>query len=329
MPKVMLAGSEGELFLHQNTLSSFGEDEKRRGSMLLGVGDQPYREVPELVTTTWFHIRFALTNSEGAGNYTSHLPFITIKGRTSAGQDEATIFDMIPTGRMDDTNYIRTRHGGGTTGPTYPNDTGKFQTYDIKITNNGSSTEIVVFRNEVKRSTKTVSTGYFASSLTLQPQNEDEGYAGVYFQDIIVTDDLSTVGMELATLAPAALGSYDEFSNDYTAIDDRGYDQNTVMTASAVGDRESWFYAEPEFTLGDKVIYGIAMTLVAQTDLTGTVSDFNPFLRISATNYNGGAVGAESDAPGSFLTIWTQNPNTSAPWTRDDITGLEAGVRAV
>ena len=144
---------------------------------------------------------------------------------------------------------------------------------------------------------------------------------------MIVTDALPTVGMELATLVPSAVGNYAQFTNNYTNIDDLGYNQSTVISASATNLRESWIFSTPTFTLGNKVIYGVVTNTVGQTDVANTVSDFRPFLRIGGTDYNAAApLGANNIAPDSYVTTFTTNPATGQPWLQSQLTGLEAGL---
>lgn len=328
MPGILLCGSEGEQFLYENELRLDGADDKRRGSVLLGLGQQMFRQFAAPVADFWFHIRFNVDlrpTTSAAGRdcvvISSGLTTLARLTATEVGTGAAQVlfrFDV-----------------GGVNGPTFPHAPGDYVNYDIRVQVSGNTVTASLYRDEVLRHTQTVvgsTPGQFNPADRVLVQSHFANTVGngrIWVQDVIVTDAIPTVGMELATLVPSALGSYDDFSNDYTAIDDFGYNQSSTITSTVAGDRESWFYADPEFDLGDKVIYGLAIVTVAQTDLGGVIDDFNSFVRIAATNYDQPNIGANNIAPNAYVTVLTENPSTSQPWKQIDFVGLEAGIRSV
>ena len=318
MPGILLCGAEGEQFLFENTLTTTGADDKRRGSVAVPNGSQMFRQFSTGYADFWVHARMALP-TPGPNQHT--LAVLTIfNGSTVLARITAVSGSNSPT--------VQLRFDGQDVGPTFPADDLEFVNYDIRIVVAAGNTTVSFYRNEVLRRTVTYASALLPDAVLFQHASPTSG-GTLYVQDVIVTDALPTVGMELATLVPSAVGSYDDFTNDYTAIDDFGYDQSTTISTTALGDRESWFFSDPEFNLGDKVVYGIAMTTVAQTDLAGTVDDFEPFLRIGATNYAADELGANNIAPNAYTSVWKLNPATAAPWTVAEITGLDAGRHAV
>lgn len=318
MPSILMCGAEGEQALFENTLSLLGADDKRRGSVLLGAGQQMARTFDTPVADMWVHVRFAQQASA-----LNALPIDIVRvlsGTTSVAR-------ITNTGFNGDLSYVRF-DVGGTTGPVFPQAPDEFINYDIRLQSSGGTITVSFYRNEVLRHRTTV-VASAPDGILIQYRDNKGGYEKVYVQDVIVTNALPTVGMELAVLVPSAVGTYDDFSNDYTAIDDFGYDQSSVISTTAINNRESWFFADPEFNLGDKVIYGVAITSVAQTDLLGAVSDFRPFLRIGAANYTAAAIGANNIAPNAYVSVFQLNPATGAPWQKAELVGLEAGIVSV
>lgn len=318
MPEILLCGSEGEQFLFENVLSPFGADDKRRGSVVLDAGDQMYRQFSSGYADFWFHIRMAV-NASHAGGVNRNIVEI------SSG---TTILAALRAVTPNTADVASIRYDGIAAGPIFPSAENQFYNYDIRIQVSGGNTTVSFYRNEVLRHRVTYASALLPNSVLIQYQGE-YGNSEVWVQDVIITDAIPTVGMELATMAPSAVGGYDDFTNDYTAIDDAGYDASTTISSTTPGDRESWFFADPEFNLGNKVIYGVAITTVAQTDLASLVDDFEPFLRLNAINYAGAALGANNIAPNAYTTVWTANPATAAPWDVVELTGLEAGIRAI
>lgn len=334
MPEILLCGAEGEQFLFENDLTPDGADDKRRGSVQVLNGQQMFRQFDHGYNDFWVHFRVAPFQTVNVNFDTGNL--MEIRSGTKA---ICRVFSE-PSGNS--TPYFRfdtsTSDGGGfDIGASLPHALNEFINYDIRVqVTTGSSANdtltVSFYRNEVLRHRQTyVDAGGWdlPDAVLFQSRVNDPTEDDTRYQDIIVTDALPTVGMEIATLVPSAVGSYSDFNNDYTAIDDLGYDQSSVVSTTTINDRESWFFADPEFNLGDKVIYGVAITMIAQTDLAGAINDFEPFVRIGAVNYAEAAVGANNVAPNAYTSVFTENPSTSAPWQQEELVGLESGVRAV
>lgn len=336
MPAILLCGAEGEQFLYTNTLDPHGADDKRRGSVLLEAGDQMFRQFSQGYADFWVHWRCTPTDTSTSAN-SGDGELMSI---ASGGTKLARIYSFSsPEFSDNETIYFRldaaTSSAGNTDqGISVPHRRDTFVNYDIRIrvytvTVANDTMRVDFYRNEVLRRsvTYTDSDGFpLPDSVTFNARTVFGGEDDMKYQDTVVTDALPTVGMEVATLIPSAVGNYSEFTNDYTAIDDSGYDQSTTISTTAAAQRESWFFADPEFNLGDKVIYGVAITTVAQLDLGEVISDFQPFVRIGGINYDQAGIGANNVAPNAYVTLIRENPATSAPWTQAELIGLESGV---
>jgi len=331
MPEILMVGAEGEQALFENALTPVGADDKRRGSVWLTAGQQMYRQFSATYANMWVHARFAVGDGAPPSGYSSFpSPIIEV------GNSVCTLARIRNVDESGTTMLIAFDVAADPAGSSYtssasiPHPQDEFINYDINVVTSGTDMTVRFYRNEVLRNTVTV-VGAFgqADRVLMQSMDTVIDWSNVWYQDVIVTDSLPTVGMELATLVPSAVGSYSDFLNDYTAVDDAGYDQSSVISTTTPGDRESWFFADPEFDLGDKVIYGVAITTVAQTDIAGTITDFEPFTRIGAVNYPSTVIGADNVAPNAYVSVFTQNPSTAAPWQQAELVGLEAGIRAV
>lgn len=333
---LLVTGAEGEWALFNNTLSLVGADDKRRGSVHLTTGDEMFKAFPG-TRDMWFHVRIAGENI----NSNSSSPRNYFKIRNSSNVLLAGLTEVITSfsGTWPTAFQYGTSNAGGvaTDAQSFDADNQAFFDYDIRIQittgSNPDDTMTVTFyrAGQLRLTQVTVdASGWdLPDNVLFESKNTNGNYDDTYVQDFIVSDSVPTVGMELAVLIPSAVGNYSDFANDYTNIDDNGYDASTVISTSTVTDRESWVFSTPTFDLGDKVIYAVVLDTVAQTDLGAIIADFQPFLRISATDYAGTNLGANNIAPDSYVTIYTQNPDTSQPWQQADLTGLEAGMLAV
>lgn len=333
---LLVCGAEGEWALFENTLSTVGADDKRRGSVFLTTGDQMFKAFSG-TRDMWFHMRVAGRNI----SYNGDNPRTILDIRNAANEPIAgitAVFTQFSSTWRSAFYWANSSGGSTTTGSeTFEAENEAFFDYDIHIsittdTDPDDTMTIRFYRaGQLRQTQVTVDSGGWSlpDNVRVRAKSWTTSYDDTYVQDFIVTDVTPTVGMELAVLVPSAVGNYNGFDNDYTNVDDNGYDASSVISTATAGVRESWVFATPTFDLGDKVIYAVVLDTVAQTDLANVISDFQPFIRISATDYAGTNLGANAVAPDSYLTIYTQNPTTSNPWQQAELTGLEAGILAV
>ena len=337
MPELLVCGAEGEWALFENTLSATGADDKRRGSVDLTLGDTMFKAFTG-TADTWVHVRLSgrNTSSGSTGTLQRIIEIRNASNQLIAGVKCAT----VPSGGVFSVNFVWADSDGGSEvagSERFSSATTDFVEYDIRIqrstvTDANDTLTLSFYRNSQLRLTQVVTDAggwSLPGQLQLSYAASDADYDQVLVQDVVVSDAVPTVGMELAVLVPGAVGNYSAFTNNYTNIDDEGYDASTGISTASTGNFESWIFQTPTFDLGDKVIYAVVLDTVAQLDLAGVVGDFEPLLRIAATDYSAAAIGANNVAPDSYLSIWTQNPATTAPWVEADLTALEAGVESV
>lgn len=346
MPSILYAASEGEIFLFQKELaltsfvpnsgSPVWADDKRRGAVNVRNGDQMRRSFTP-TKNTWVRIRAAHQGAGGAlwpvGTfaeiYAGGSRVFFLQRTTTYGPMEYRAFfggmdNPDPPEGLTPTEIL--------TFPPYV-----FGTHDINIAITTTTTlddtlTTRYYRNEILIGSRVVmNPGGWPSPdlLILGPTGGSQSASNVYYQDVIITDSISTVGLELVTLVPNAQGAFSAMTNDFNSINEAGYNGNNFLIATATPQSESWTQSVPEFVLGDKSIYAVVFTNVVQLGPAGIVDDFRPFLRIAATNYNAAILSANADAPEAYTTSWVQNPATLQPWTREDIVGLEAGITAI
>ena len=335
---ILVCGSEGEWSLFSNSLSAVGADTKRRGSVFMTFGNQMFKAWTG-TNDIWVHARFAGTDQDS--NTFAGKPFLRIAD--AAGQDMVQLnpsnIEFVSFWNLQIQTATSSGGGFATNPETFSAQAQEFVDWDIRIristgSNPDDTMTVDVYRNgQFRFSNVTIdATGWGLPSqirLSEKDLSVSRNHEEMWYQDIVVTDSLPTVGMELAVLVPSAVGVHSDFTNDYTNIDDDGYDPNTVISTTTVGDKESWIFATPTFTLGDKVIYGIVLDTVAQTDIAMTIADFQMFLRINATEYPAAStLGANEINPDSYVTVFQLNPDTTQPWVEADLNALEAGVES-
>jgi len=340
MPEVLMAAAEGEHALYTNTLDTLGNDDtKHRGSVIMNSGDQMYWDATDAKSSDdmWFHVLMA--RNDGGGNSGTSSTFINIYDNTNqfmCGYRDNGNLNFGLTFRLK-TRWASSQGGGdsGNTGAfVYEFSDGEFIEFDIRVristgTDANDTMTVDFYLNQQLRETVVVvdAGGWLqAQRLVVTALHTNASMDTCNYQDIIVSDGVPTVGMELVTMVPAASGLYTAFTNNYTNLDEAGYDSNDLIYATAAAQRESWICTTPVFDTSDKIIYGFVAQQVVQTDLAAIVTDFKPFLRIAATIYDGAALGANNLSPLSLIHVWTENPDTLAPWIQSDFDGLEVGL---
>lgn len=341
MPEVLIASAEGEHALYQNTLSTFGNtDNKHRGSVTITGDAVMFRGWSDAQSSQdmWFHVLCA--RNDATSNSGVPRTFIQIRDGDSqfmAGLGESSL--VFSTAFVSIPRWSNSASAGETDiGPTtFDSNNGVFVDIDIRIristvTNPNDTMTVDWYYDQQLRLTRVVTdpAGWTnPRELYLTSLHTDPARDNIEYQDVIISDGVPTVGMELVSMTPAASGFYSTFTNNYANIDDDGYDPNDLIFATAAAQRESFVMTTPTFDTSDKIIYAFVLSSVAQTDLGNIVTDFQPFVRINATNYAGANMGANNLAPNNYLTIWTQNPATLAPWVQSDFDGLEVGYLTV
>ena len=338
MPQVIMAAAEGEHALRSNTLDTVGnDDDKHRGSVLINNGDTMFyrMEDAQVSDDMWFHVLIA--RNDTSTNSGTGLTFVNIyndsdefmAGWRDTNENFSTFLRFQP-------RYASAKTAGDDSAGAFNYEFPNLQFVDIDIrvristvTNPNDTMTVDYYVSQQLRDTL-VSTDAGGWE---RPQRVILGALHTHatrdtcnYQDIIITDGVPTVGMELVTMAPAASGLYSAFTNNYTNIDELGYDSDDLIFATAAAQRESWITVTPTFDTSDKIIYGFVASQVVQTDLGAVVADFKPFVRINATNYDGDALLASNLNPNCFIHVWTENPDTTAPWTQGDFDGLEVGL---
>ena len=340
MPEVIIAAAEGEACLYQNVLSSFGASDKHRGSVEISGNAQMFRAWTSAQASDdmWFHT--LCIRNDGSSNSGTGRTFINIYNENS--QFICGCHDVGPTFSTEfswRSRWATTRTSGDVAEGsfTYSANNGQEVSIDIRVrlstvSNPNDTLTVDWYFEQQLRETRVITdaTGWVRPGEALWTSLQtNSGRDTVNYKDLIITDAIPTVGMELVTLVPSASGFYSGWTNNYTNIDEAGYDPDDLIFSTTAANRESWILETPTFDTSDKIIYGFVAQQVVQTDLGAVVSDFRPFLRINATDYDGGLLGANSLAPDSYIYIWTTNPATAAPWTQEDFNGLEVGLLTV
>ncbi len=143
-----------------------------------------------------------------------------------------------------------------------------------------------------------------------------------HVSEFIVADE-DTRNMGLSLLTPTSAGNHTGWNGDYVELGDN--DLGTGAVAGSTGLKLSSVmsaYAGPATS-------GLRALVVNNKGSTrGSVGDIRNFLRMSATDYNGAAMGV-TETIKTYVTVFDTNPDTSDVWASSDFSGVEVGVESL
>jgi hypothetical protein len=145
----------------------------------------------------------------------------------------------------------------------------------------------------------------------------------LYISEFIAADE-STIGMGLSEMIPNAAGNYSAWNGNHieTGSSDDGQGASSDATSEKLSSALSTFAGPASSALRALVVNNRASVR------GGTVGDLRNFLRISATDYNGAAMGVGAGL-GTNVTVWDTNPNSALDWNTTDFSGVEIGVESL
>jgi hypothetical protein len=146
---------------------------------------------------------------------------------------------------------------------------------------------------------------------------------GWHMSEVIIADQ-DTRGMRLGHMVPDGAGNHSAWDGAGTDI---SFNKDYVgISESTAAGRESWSLSAYSGPASPTTIHAVVNQVYATPGNSGP-SQVDSFMRISATDYDSGAVTAQVAYPHAFN--WTTNPNTAVAWVTGDFGALEAGVEAV
>lgn len=196
---------------------------------------------------------------------------------------------------------------------------------DIMIDTTGANCTVKLYLNGalIHQNTQTSSAG---NPVALNWRSADQDNAGTQTHETVsefIVADADTRNLGLAILTPNAAGNHTAWEGDHVETGDS--DLGTGAVADATGLKLS---SDLTAYAGPATSGFFALVVVNKASTRGSVGDLRNFLRISAADYNGAAMGV-SETIKSYVTVWNTNPNTTDTWGSADIAGVEIGVESL
>lgn len=205
---------------------------------------------------------------------------------------------------------------------------------DVKVTVNSTNIITEVYIGGVLASTATASNAMGLKGMPYRFTLDSKGtstsgitaYRYLYLSEFIFASDESTVGLRLATLIPAATGTYFDWTGGVAEISDGNLATAAIASTSAL--KLSWLpsvYGGPSSPTAIRAV--VSRTRASKG--AGGPQRLKHFLRKSTVNYFGttalvGAVGLDGT-----MEVWDNCPSTGVPWVTGNLTSMEVGIETV
>jgi hypothetical protein len=220
--------------------------------------------------------------------------------------------------------------GGGFTASAYVTSPGIGVQTDVDIhiqVNSGGNNIITAYHDGVQVATASEpwidSTGAFTLILNAIDIGQGSG-DDWYISEMMVADE-DTRGLRLATLIPDAVGGETSWSGAFGDVTDRA-DGSAISSATAA-QRTSFNVGAYGGPATPTAVRGVFVQCWATAGASGP-TQIEPFLRISATNYDSTTIVAPTFEK-QVIGEWATNPNTAVAWVGADFASLEIGVESV
>ena len=289
-----------------------------RGAFFVDGTENFYLDLGTSELDVWVHANIVFDNAGGGADD----PFCVFHD-IGEGQD------IVSFSGLNGNFTIAYWNGSGTTefdtSVTIPNDT--INTYDMRVFIDGSVGAFQLYQDGLLLGEVTGDTDFDSLTTERVQFKPIDTNIDTFFSEIII-DDADTIGQRLITLGVDGNGANTDWNGDFNDVDEVGpVDDGTTIDNDTDGEYETFTATDvaSAFTAGFDV-NALIIASTAASDATG-VSNMSHALRINSNNFEGSNLsGLTSSLVPGFQTIFDENPDTTNPWTIDNLDDVEIGV---
>ena len=289
-----------------------------RGAFVVDSGESFYLDLGTSELDVWVHANIVFDNAGGGADD----PFCVF-------HDIGEAQDIVSFSGLNGDFTIAYWNGSGTTefntSVSIPTDT--LDTYDMRVFIDGSVGAFQLYQNGLLLGEVTGDTDFDSLTTERIEFKPVDTNIDTFFSEIII-DDADTIGQRLLTLGVDGNGANTDWNGDFNDVDEVGpVDDGTTIDNDTDGEYENFTATDvaSAFTSGCDV-NALIIASTAASDATG-VSNMSHALRINSNNFEGSNLsGLTSSLVPGFQTIFDENPDTTNPWTIDNLDDVEIGV---
>ena len=282
-----------------------------------------FRNIGSFTGDFWAHFRMHTLKDTSATGTTHRFTSIT---------DEAGALLVAIDGVASASTWRVNAYGDTTVaGAAFPLAADTTLLVDVKVTVNSTNIIAEAYIGGVLASTATASNAVRLKGQPYRFTLDCKGLStsgltasrNLYLSEFMFASDESTVGLRLATLIPAAIGTYFDWTGGVAEISDGNLATAAVAAVSAL--KLSWLpsvYGGPASPTAIRAVVSRARASKG----AGGPRRLKHFLRNSTVNYSGttalvGALGRDGT-----MQVWDGCPWDGLAWVTGDLTSMEAGI---
>src|SRR6056297_1098999 len=322
MALLFLANTAAEVGGNANKVTStlvrdtnYADEEIRVNTSVSGSDPFNINDFTE-VDNIWVHFRL---KTSGFSSQFSDGFWMTFRDATG---------DAVARIEVQDGNFQLRAFGTSTvTGSNIAFSDGVTRTVDINVDLSGSDIVITMYYGSTQQgqvtATKNGQSG--VDNVVFDHVDVSASNDGYFVYSEIIVADENTRGLRLATLTPDGDGAESDWNGDFNAVQDPN--DGNFLTADTNGDRQSFTLSAYNGVATTSTVRSVVVKSIVTADPNGGPQNYNDFLRLGSTNYDGAA---SKSADGSRqMTFFDDDPATSLPWDTADFASLESGLLAV
>lgn len=194
----------------------------------------------------------------------------------------------------------------------------QMRTCDVKIRLVGFVAECLVYINKILIGTMTLAiTTFKKPQFLLLGGNVDAGW----FSEILVAEsDTRNARMDL--IRPIASGAHTDWEGSLTALSDD--DPTTGMTTTTANQEQTTLMED--YTGADNISNIIQVTSTVRG--VNSPTKLQHLIRMSAVDYASSNIDLDFSEEYQ-VTDWVENPATTAPWSKSDLSSIEFGFKSI
>lgn len=242
-----------------------------------------------------------------------------------------TLYDEAssPVGRIDILDglyYVQVFGDTTELSPSFTLTENEVYLVDVKVEVGADVTMTLYLDGVESRSATAANTAARSAPVKMVMEHDDmvftSGGDELYYSEIIITDNESTIGWRLTSMVPDADGTHTDWLGDYSALLD--YGDGASISTDVAGEKESWSLSDYAGPSSVTSIRAVVNQVQALSGAESPVTQVTTFTRQDGVDTDV----ATAAANGKVLAAMDINPKTGLPWTLSDLVGIEMGVKA-
>jgi hypothetical protein len=151
---------------------------------------------------------------------------------------------------------------------------------------------------------------------------------GVSISEIFISDTYDSRDVRVNELRVNGNGFHTAWTNDYTAVDETGFNDGDYILAASEDLSETFLTTDIYSGLPSYDVLGVTVSMRARRGALGP-QNLQSLVRTNSSDFSSANIaGLEQAFIGGIQYIWETNPDTGLAWTQAEVNAAEWGVKS-